>query len=154
MSQPHSHPFEEDCRDGCPSWEDFAPDDDGPDVGVDMVIIRGDDGTVIHQLHAGPYTTESAEHIMGTLFPRFAAHFLPKNADYGDQHRYALGPRAEWVGIDRKVTKLEHAIWNESEMNGEQVEEMLYDMIGQCFILLDLLDGNWEPRSRNVRKSP
>lgn len=101
-----------------------------------------------------PPQTESGEHILEVLVPRWAEHFVAKNGDYGDQHRYALGPKAEWVGVDRKITKLEEAIWNEKQMNGEGVQEMLHDLIGQCFLILDLLDGNWEPRSRSARKSP
>lgn len=98
------------------------------------------------------YATESARTIMEVLVPAWAQRFLAKNADYGDQHRMGLGPAAEYVGVDRKMAKLEAALWHEQELNGEGVDEMLDDMIGQLFLIKDLRAGNWKPSSRVLRR--
>lgn len=84
-------------------------------------------------------STSSGWFIYEEILPQVLDHFFQKNADYGDNHREGLGARAEFVGIHRKVKKLEKALWNRDNMNGEGVEEMLTDLIGQCLITLDLL---------------
>lgn len=137
---------------GSPALGEDEPADDDP--GVEVHELMAGDGTFIRKVvSSSPYKTRSSEYIMNTIFPQWAKHFLAKNADYGDQHRYALGPRAEYVGIDRKMYKLEETIWHERDLNGEQAREILFDIIGQSFILIDLLDGNWEPRSRRDRRA-
>lgn len=83
--------------------------------------------------------TSSGWFIYEVLLPEFLEQFLAKNADYGDQHRAGLGVRAEYVGIHRKVEKLKTALWDGQVMNGEGPREMLFDLIGQCFIVLDLI---------------
>lgn len=96
---------------------------------------------VYHQLRLDhPPVTESAHDILSSILPDVIGHFLKDNADYGDNHREGLGARAEFVGIHRKVKKLEKALWDGEDMNGEGAEEMLSDLIGQCLITLDLLD--------------
>jgi len=83
--------------------------------------------------------TSSGWFVYEVLLPEFLEQFLAKNADYGDQHRAGLGVRAEYVGIHRKVEKLKTALWDGQVMNGEGPREMLFDLIGQCFIVLDLM---------------
>ncbi len=102
-------------------------------------------------MRENPYQigTTSGWFIYEVILPEVLRHFFTKNAGYGDQHRYGLGPAAEWVGIDRKIHKLERVLWEGEPVSGpEHVEEMLYDLIGQCFIILDLLAGNHNPRGR------
>lgn len=85
-----------------------------------------------------PYATESAKDIVEHIVPQVLGHFLPKNADYGDQHRTGLGPKGEYVGLHRKMAKLERSLWDGKPMNHEGPEEMILDIIGACFLILDL----------------
>lgn len=84
--------------------------------------------------------TESGRYIVEQIVPEVLEHFLSKNADYGDQHRFGLGPRAEYVGMHRKMYKLKKALWEGQEMNHEGVREMVKDLIGSGLLILDLLD--------------
>lgn len=82
--------------------------------------------------------TASGMFIYEVLLPRFLKHFFDKNADYGDQHRSGLGLKGEFVGLHRKMAKLQKAVWDEEELVGEQVPELLYDLIGTALLMLDL----------------
>lgn len=84
--------------------------------------------------------TEMSRWLLLDGLPDFLDNFLSKNADYGDQHLHGLGPRGEFVGIHRKVAKLQKAVWEGEEMNHEGAEEMLRDLIGTAFLMLHLLD--------------
>lgn len=104
-------------------------------------------------LHGGvvrgsnPYgiQTTSGWFIYEVVLPDVLRHFFKDNADYGDNHREGLGLRAEFVGVHRKVKKLQKAIWDGENMNGEGAEEMLTDLIGQCLIMLDLIQSGKQP---------
>lgn len=103
-------------------------------------VAHGDE---FNAMESGPQSgqpqTASGHFIQEVLLPEFLERFFAKNADYGDQHRAGLGVAAEYVGIHRKVEKLKKALWDGQTMNGEDAREMLFDLIGQCFIVLDLL---------------
>jgi len=88
-----------------------------------------------------PYNiqTSSGYFIYEVILPEVLKHFFSKNADYGDQHRTGLGLRAEFVGLHRKFAKLKSYFWDGQEMNHEDGQEMLYDVIGSCFLMLDLM---------------
>jgi hypothetical protein len=83
--------------------------------------------------------TSSGYFIYEVILPEVLRHFFSKNADYGDQHRTGLGLRAEFVGLHRKFAKLKSFFWDAKLMNHESGKEMLYDVIGQCLIMLDLM---------------
>jgi hypothetical protein len=84
--------------------------------------------------------TQSADYIVNHILPTVLSHFLSKNADYGDQHRTGLGLRAEFVGLHRKFAKLKSYFWDSKSMNHESGREMLYDVVGACFLMLDLME--------------
>lgn len=83
------------------------------------------------------FKTESAREIVTELIPEWIEYFLPKNADYGDFH-HELGSKAQFVDIWRKARKMKNAIWDDQEMNHEGADEILKDMIGHCFLALQL----------------
>lgn len=83
--------------------------------------------------------TFSGMFIYEVVLPEFLRHFFDKNADYGDQHRTGLGLKGEFVGLHRKMAKLQKAIWDGEEMVGEGPEEMLFDLIGTALLMLDLM---------------
>lgn len=114
-----------------------------PDYPPADVVAYGDE---FNAFESGPMEaigpqpqTSSGFFIYEVLLPEFLERFFAKNADYGDQHRRGLGVAAEYVGIHRKIEKLKAALWDGQEMNGEDAREMLMDLIGQCFIVLDLM---------------
>lgn len=86
-----------------------------------------------------PYPSRTAGRIMESILPRWRIRFLEKNAGYGDMSQ-ELGPRAQFVDINRKVGKLRRALWEGQDIGEEDVKEVTMDVIGHCFLLLDLLD--------------
>lgn len=84
------------------------------------------------------YPTATAEYIFEYLVPEFKKQFLPKNAGYGDMHN-DLGLPAQYVDIHRKIGKLRRAMWDGLEIGPESIDEVLFDLIGHCFLTLDLL---------------
>lgn len=88
-----------------------------------------------------PYNiqTSSGYFIYEVILPEFLRHFFAKNAEYGENHREGLGVRAEFVGLHRKVRKLQKAIWDGEELAFEQPQELLWDLIGSCLLMLDLM---------------
>lgn len=86
------------------------------------------------------YPTPEAERIFTMFLPAWQAHFLRKNAGYRGMHK-DLGTRAQYVDLHRKVGKVRLALWEGVEDIGpETLEEVLFDLIGHCFLTLDLLD--------------
>jgi hypothetical protein len=98
--------------------------------------------TVNEETNPYGFTTSSGWFIYEVLLPEFLRYFAKKNADYGDQHRSpdGLGVKGEFPGLRRRVHKLRRAIWDGEEMNHEGPEEMIHDLIGTCFIILDLMN--------------
>jgi hypothetical protein len=85
--------------------------------------------------------TQSADYIINHILPRVLEHFLRKNAGYGDRHRNTrTGLKGELTGLDRKIDKVFDGIWNDKVFEFEQPEEMLWDIIGSCFLMLDLME--------------
>lgn len=78
-------------------------------------------------------------YIFDRLVPEWAADFATNAADYGDAHR-DLGLKAQFVDLNRKVSKLKKAMWEGQKLNGEQPREILLDIIGHCFLAVAMID--------------
>lgn len=85
------------------------------------------------------YPSKAARHIIEDLVPEWQEFFLQKNAGYGDMSK-DLGVRAQYVDIHRKVGKLRRCMWNGEEIGPESLREVLLDLIGHCFLTIDILD--------------
>lgn len=84
--------------------------------------------------------SKTAQQILHGLVQEWIDFFLEKNAGYGDMSR-DLGARAQFVDINRKVGKLRRALWDNQSIGDEDVREVTLDLIGHCFLLIDLLDN-------------
>lgn len=121
-------------------WRD--PDMDEPDEeleldpkGLEPVWTRSE--TVV------TYPTKAAAVIFAKLVPEWTCQFLEKNAAYGEDPA-PLGPGAEFVEIWRKAKKLRRSIWDGEEIGAEGPREVAMDLIGHCFLLIELLDKGYE----------
>lgn len=98
----------------------------------------------------GTYPSKTARDIMEVILPVWKVYFLEKNQGYGDMAD-VLGPAAQFVDIHRKVGKLKRALWDDEPIGDENVEEVLMDLIGHCFLALRLQksgesDGKTQPK--------
>lgn len=98
------------------------------------------DNKIILNVDPREMKTESADFIVNTILPAFLEHFLRKNAGYGDRHRRTrTGIRGEFCGIDRKVDMVFESVWNGKKLEFEQPQELLWDLMGSCLLMLDLM---------------
>lgn len=105
-----------------------------PEIAMDMLREKAkqNQATVM-------YPSKTARHIIEDLVPEWQQMFLEKNAGYGDMAK-DLGVRGQYVDIHRKVGKLRRCMWNGEEIGPESLREVLMDLIGHCFLTIDLLD--------------
>ena len=119
-----------------PAKIEFSPDDEGKGRGTvefaDGVLIsfNGDESDQLHDI--------LAEHL-----PDMLDLFIKKNAEYGSGEQSSgtyLGARGQFADIWRKIGKLKIGLWdgNEAQLTTESVDEILRDMIGHCFLALQL----------------
>lgn len=97
-------------------------------------------GDKTNNVHIQPkdYPSASAHNICEALLPEWKDLFLRKNAGYGDMH-HELGMAAQFVDMHRKFGKIRRAMWDNEPIGDETLREVLMDMIGHCFLTLDLI---------------
>lgn len=84
--------------------------------------------------------------IFERYLPEWAELFLEKSTDYGEAGYNGLGAKGQFVDINRKVTKLRRAIWEGHELIGEQVPEILNDLISHCLLMRLIWDEEHEKK--------
>lgn len=82
------------------------------------------------------YPTEQAKRIIEQHLPKWKHLFLEKNQKY--RRVRSLGARGVFPDVNRKVGILEDRIWNDNMTTGESTEEVIFDLIGHLFLMLDM----------------
>lgn len=88
----------------------------------------------------------ASERIRESLVPEFVKHQEEKAKDYneslvpGVENADVLGERGQYAELWRKMAKLKKALWDGQPLVGEQPREILLDLIGHCFLAIDMLD--------------
>lgn len=101
---------------------------------------------VNHNIHLGidtgfmmlPETTAVRFLVQGNGIADWVKHFLTKQQDYGDWAG-ELGAKGQFADMYRKWPKIRKAMWDEEPLVGEQLDEVLMDLIGHCFLSLMFL---------------
>jgi hypothetical protein len=70
--------------------------------------------------------------------PFVIMRFARSSKDYGDGAQ-KLGLKGQFADINRKVLKLERALWDDVPLVGEPIEVVLQDLIAHCLLTLDML---------------
>lgn len=89
--------------------------------------------------------TDEGRAILMDVLPQALEMFLAKNKDYQNFSLPDLGPRAHFVGIWRKVGKLKRGLWDGEALAGEQVSELLQDLLGHILLALLEVQGRIKP---------
>ena len=87
--------------------------------------------------------SEQVGHVLHDILPRVLELFLQKAEDYSrasDGFNWAnvLGDKAQFVDMSRKMGKLYSGLWEGKRLQGEQVEEIVMDLIGHCLLILEM----------------
>lgn len=100
------------------------------DEAGDIAIYLGVPGTATPELRS----------IIGDHLLTWSDLFAYKNAEYGGGAAFDLGERGQFSDMYRKMIKLKRAMWDEDEsvLNTEGVDEILMDLIGHCFLTLEM----------------
>lgn len=77
--------------------------------------------------------------ILQEFVPEFAGRFAAKSLHYGDASPDGLGPAGQFSDIWRKIVPLRRALWEGKELTQESPEEILFDLIGHCFLTIGML---------------
>jgi hypothetical protein len=82
---------------------------------------------------------EQAHRILVDVLPKLLELYMKKSMDYGgDVGDLAdLGAKATFVDMWRKMGKLKRALWDGVELEGEGPKEIMMDLVGHIFIILD-----------------
>lgn len=94
------------------------------------------------------YDTEAACVIFQEIMPRWIEEFLAKNSRYGETANL-LGSKGQFADMWRKVGPLKRMLWDEEELIGESVEEVVRDLIGHCFLTLYYRQKEYEQAKRD-----
>jgi hypothetical protein len=82
--------------------------------------------------------TDEARKILIDILPNVIDAWLQKNRDYGDSDELkSLGAKAEFVRLWNKMMKLKAGLWEGRELSGEQVPEIMGDMIAHLLLALN-----------------
>lgn len=96
-------------------------------VGIDTGFMELPETQAVHYLLDG-----------GDGLHKWLRHFLSKQVDYGD-HANELGAKGQYADMYRKWPKIRKVLWEDGELVGEQVDEVVLDLIGHCFLTLMFL---------------
>lgn len=84
--------------------------------------------------------------MVNQILPEVVKRFRAKSADYGDVFK-ELGLAGQYSDIHRKARKLKMVMWEGKELKGEQADEILEDLIGNCLISIYLI--RFDAQERN-----
>jgi len=85
----------------------------------------------------GPELAE-AHREMEEILTASAEHWRSRRSDYGDAF-WELGARGQFSEIWRKIKKLQRAVWEGKELNGESPEQIAIEIIPHCLMMVYLI---------------
>lgn len=80
---------------------------------------------------------QQVKDIIDEHMPVWLDLFQMKSREYGEA-AFELGAKAQFVDMNRKFVKLKAALWEEKELTTEGIDEILLDLIGHCFLTLEM----------------
>lgn len=102
----------------------------------------------------------ATQRIVDRLVPEWIQHQRLKAEDYNSkkslddfgigipqvfENADVLGIPGQFAEIWRKIWKLKKGMWDGADLVGESVREILLDLIGHCFLAIDMIDRRSAP---------
>lgn len=75
------------------------------------------------------------ERIMDQVLPGVISRMVEKEKDYGPEGYQYLGSKGQFSDMSRKMLKLKRAVWDGQTMVGEDIDEMLDDIIAHALLM-------------------
>lgn len=110
------------------------------DYAIDARAITGLTDNWRLEVERDKIPTRQAERILEHHLPAWLALFLEKNRKYAGIEKNELGVRGKFVDVFRKTGILKSRLWDGAEVVGEDTPEVIMDMIGHLFLMLDDLE--------------
>lgn len=108
--------------------------DSYPEIQIDSIVAQN-----VHlRWSHGDWPTETSRAIMSRYLGEWFELFMSKQADYGDRGN-DLGLAGQYAELSRKFIKLRKAMWDGEELAGENLEEVLFDLVGHAFLSIHYL---------------
>lgn len=132
-------------KDRATTAEDKLRIADEPAVWVERIA----EDAVTYEIRNLP--NQQAINVVMDVLPKALELYLKKSKDYGGNvmSKINLGPKACIPDMQRKFGKLVDAIWWDKPLAFEQPEEILMDLLGHIFIILDEMAESDPNRVRN-----
>lgn len=101
----------------------------------------------------GDRSDEYYKYIRSHIIPKLQTRVVKAQEHYGDTFMH-LGVKGQFVEINGKYWTLRRFLWEDKQPTREDVDEILYDMIGHCLLILALRhkgdsSGEIHPGSRD-----
>jgi hypothetical protein len=106
----------------------------------------------------------ATQRILDRLIPEWVSHQQQKAKDYNSQpiegmpigfeNADVLGIPGQFAEIWRKIWKLKRAMWDGEELVNESAREVLLDLIGHCFLAIDMIDRKSASASKLKPEEP
>ena len=96
-----------------------------------------DPGEQLFHITSDADAPQQVKDVLEHLLPIWLDLFQMKSREYGEA-AHDLGPKAQFVDMSRKFVKLRRAMWEGQELTTEGVDEILLDLIGHCFLTLEM----------------
>lgn len=84
--------------------------------------------------------TDQFASILIELLPVVLQRFARASRDYGNKGADRLGAAGQFADMSRKMLKLQRALWEGKELEGEQPGEVLGDLIAHCLLTIYFLE--------------
>lgn len=82
--------------------------------------------------------------ILRDLLREWAAYFIEASQHYGDDNADVLGLAGQYADIWRKIGPLKRALWDGEKLARETPRKILMDLIGHCFLAIEMIDRQHE----------
>jgi len=114
-----------------------APADAKPSGHPLPVVVHTASWTMDEWAALGP----RQQRIVTLLVPEYQQKLERDTAHYGPESHTEFGPKGQVIDLSRKIRVLKRLLWDGVEAKRETPREIVLDLIGHSFLLLELLDS-------------
>lgn len=116
---------------------EYSKQDQDPLVEMGDLVSGDDEVWLTQSILVHPGAPSQVVDILRNHLPVWLDLFQMKSREYGEA-AFELGAKAQFVDMNRKFVKLKAGLWEDKELTTEGIDEILLDLIGHCFLTLEM----------------